>query len=177
MDWFRIFLDLDVPGAYGLSLAREIRDRGLASKCCVVSAFDRRDYIEELKVWGFLGYIAKAVSVSEFTSSINHILEGRSQYPQPTGGERATLSPLRLTKRQTEILERVQAGLSSKQIASALNITDGAVNNQIAAVLQLFEAGTRTQAVAMAIELGLLEKHPRSRDPERDFPFDRSNRR
>ena len=171
-DWFRIFLDLDVPGAYGLSLAREIKDRRLAAKCCVVSAFDRRDYIEELQAWGFLGYIAKAVSVSEFTSSIHSVLEGRSQYPQPTRAERAALSPLRLTRRQTEILELVQAGSSSKQIAGALNVSEGTVNNQIASVLQLFEAGSRTQAVAMAIELGLLEKHPGSRGPEPDSPHD-----
>jgi len=130
-DWFRIFLDLDVPGAYGLSLAREIRDRRLAAKCCVVSAFDRRDYIEELQAWGFLGYIVKAVSVSEFTSSINSVVEGRSQFPQPSRTERAALSPLRLTRRQTEILELVRARLSSKQIAGALNVTGGTVRGAV----------------------------------------------
>jgi hypothetical protein len=40
--WFRIFLDLDVPGAYGLSLAKEVRQRGYADRCCVVSALRSR---------------------------------------------------------------------------------------------------------------------------------------
>ena len=65
----------------------------------------------------------KAVSISEFTSSINSVVEDRSQFPQPSRTERAALSPLRLTRRPTEILELVRAGWSSKQIAGALNVT------------------------------------------------------
>ena len=93
-DWFRIFLDLDVPGAYGLSLAREIRNRRLAAKCCVVSAFDRRDYIEELQAWGILGYIVKAVSISQFTFSVNNVVT-EPALPGPFGrtgtGTKATV--------------------------------------------------------------------------------------
>jgi len=93
-DWFRIFLDLEVPGAYGLSLAREIRDRRLAAKCCVISAFDRRHYIEELQAWGILGYIVKAVSISEFTFSVNNVVT-EPALPGPFGrtgtGTKATV--------------------------------------------------------------------------------------
>jgi two-component system response regulator DesR len=158
-DWFRIFLDLDVPGAYGLTLARDIRDRRLAARCCVVSAFDRRDYIDELHSWGFLGYIVKAVSVTEFTTAIARILEGTPYFPNAAAIQRPT-TPTRLTRRQAEILERIQTGLSSKQIAAELNLAEGTVNNQVAAILQSLDAGSRTQAVAKAIELGLLSVHP-----------------
>ena len=161
VDWFRIFLDLDVPGAYGLSLAREIRDRQQAAKCCVVSAFERQDYIEELRAWGFLGYIVKALPMAEFTRAISDVINGISHFP--TGGppDRAT-SPVRLTRRQADVLELVQAGLSSKQIASELHLAEGTVNNLVAAIVQLFDAGSRTHAVARAIELGVLKKHPDS---------------
>jgi DNA-binding NarL/FixJ family response regulator len=161
LDWFRIFLDLDVPGAYGLSLAREIRERQLAARCCVVSAFERQDYIDELRAWGFLGYIVKAVPMAEFTSAINDVIGGIAHFPARTSAERAA-SPVRLTRRQTEVLELVQAGLSSKQIASDLHLAEGTVNNLVAAIVQIFEAGSRTHAVARAIELGVLEKHPGS---------------
>jgi DNA-binding NarL/FixJ family response regulator len=75
--WFRIFLDLDVPGAYGLSLAREVERRGLASRCCVVSALDRRDYIDELEKSGFLGYIIKAAPIDELQVAVRDVLAGR----------------------------------------------------------------------------------------------------
>lgn len=62
-----IFLDFDVPGAHGLFLARDFRQRHLAARCCVVSAFERRDYIDELQACGFLGYLVKAMPVAGFT--------------------------------------------------------------------------------------------------------------
>ena len=73
---------------------------------------------------------------------------------------------LRLTRRQTELLELVRLGLSSKEVAAELHIAEGTVNNHVAAILQVFDAGTRAHAVAKAIELGLLEAHPQTGTPE-----------
>ena len=160
--WFRIFLDLDVPGAYGLSLAKEVRERGFADRCCVVSAFEKPDYIDEIKAWGFLGYIVKAVAVAEFTEALIKVLAGEPAFPSTPLIRRVVA--IRLTRRQTHLLEFIQAGLSSKEIAAELVVTEGTVNNQVAAILQLFQASSRTHAVAKAIALGLLETHPQA-DP------------
>jgi DNA-binding NarL/FixJ family response regulator len=157
-DWFRIFLDLDVPGAYGLSLAKEIRQRRLASRCCVVSAFERADYIGEIRAWGFLGYIVKAVAVTEFTAALVKVLAGDRSFPASPVMRRVAAT--RLTRRQTQLLELIQAGLSSREIADELSLAEGTVNNQVASILQVFEASSRAHAVARAIELGLLETHP-----------------
>jgi len=157
-DWFRIFLDLDVPGAYGLSLAREVHTRGLANRCCVVSAFERADYIGEIHAWGFLGYIVKAVAVNEFTTALIKVLAGEQSFPATPVLRRAAST--RLTRRQTQLLELIRSGLSSKEIAAELHIAEGTVNNQMTSILQLFEVSSRTHAVARAIELGLLETRP-----------------
>ena len=90
--WFRIFLDLDIPGAYGLSLAREIKDRGLAGRTCVVSASDKSEYVDEVRRWGFLGYIAKAIPVAEFETSIRRILDGKAAFPEVATSHRAWVS-------------------------------------------------------------------------------------
>ena len=159
-EWFRIFLDLDVPGAYGLSLAKDIERRGLADRCCVVSAFENGDYIDEIRSCGFLGYIVKAMPVAEFTAAVVGILDGASSFPAMPLVRRT--APLRLTRRQTQLLELVQDGLSSKEIGVELLISEGTVNNQVAVILQVLQATGRTHAVAKAIELGLLETHPRA---------------
>jgi DNA-binding NarL/FixJ family response regulator len=157
-DWFRIFLDLDVPGAYGLSLAKEVRDRGLADRCCVVSAFERADYIGEIRAWGFLGYIVKAVPVAVFTSAVIKVLAGETTFPDTPLLRRAAAT--RLTRRQIQLLECLQAGWSSKEIADELHLAEGTVNNQVTSILHVFEVSTRAHAVARAIEFGLLETHP-----------------
>jgi len=161
--WSRIFLDLSVPGAYGLSLAMDVQARGLAAICCVVSAFDRSDFIAEVRRLGFLGYIVKAASVAELTVALSTAMSGQQTYPTP----RATgASNPRLTRRQTEILELVRAGLPSKRIARRLGLVEGTVNNQVAAILQVLHAESRTHAVARAIELGVLPMTPHG-DPTR----------
>lgn len=152
--WFRIFLDLAVPGAYGLSLASEVERHGLASVCCVVSAFERTDYVEEVRRRGFAGYIVKAASVAQFASAVSEVLDGHKVFPVIPGARREPA--VRLTRRQVEILERIRRGQSSKQVARDVHISEGTVNNHVTAVLQALGASSRTEAVARAIELGLL---------------------
>ena len=156
--WFRIFLDLDVPGAYGLSLAGEVEGRGLADRCCVVSAFDNPEYVSETFRRGFLGYITKAIPIADFTAAVMKVLGGERSFPFARHARRVV--GLRLTRRQTQLLERIRAGLSSKEIATEMHIAEGTVNNHVAAILQSLEASSRAHAVARAIELGFLESRP-----------------
>jgi DNA-binding NarL/FixJ family response regulator len=153
--WFRILLDLAVPGAFGLSLAKQISARGLAPICCVVSACDRADYVDQLRSWGFMGYLAKSMPVESLTARLADAIRGIGTFPPSVP---VTRKPgTRLTGRQIEILEGVQRGLSSKQIAALMNLAEGTINNQVAALMQLLHAESRSHAVAKAIGLGLLE--------------------
>jgi two-component system response regulator DesR len=165
--WFRIFLDLDVPGAYGLSLAKEVKRRGLAERCCVVSAFERRDYIDEVQRSGFLGYIVKAAPIAEFQIAVREVLDGRSAFPPLKPSTRP--SAVRLTRRQVQLLDLIRLGLSSKEIALSLHIAEGTVNNHVASILQIFDAASRAQAVSRAIELGLIATAAPYKDPNADL--------
>jgi two-component system, NarL family, response regulator DesR len=152
--WFRVFLDLAVPGAFGLSLAKQVRSIGAAPVCCVVSAFDRDDYVRQLQAWGFLGYIPKSIPVDAFAARLSDAMRGLGSFPGSSRESRT--SSVRLTSRQTEILEHIQAGRSSKQIATLMNLAEGTVNNQVAALMHALQAVSRSHAVAKAIELGLI---------------------
>jgi DNA-binding NarL/FixJ family response regulator len=153
--WFRVFLDLAVPGAFGLSLAKQVVARDMASICCVLSANDRDDYVQQLRAWGFLGYVAKSTPVETLTARLGDALGGVGTFPPSLPAPRRT--GVRLTTRQLEILEGIQRGLSSKQVATRMHLAEGTVNNQVAALMQLLEAESRSHAVAKAISLGLLD--------------------
>jgi DNA-binding NarL/FixJ family response regulator len=153
--WFRIFLDLAVPGAFGLSLAKQIAARELAPICCVLSACDRDDYVEQLRACGFMGYVAKSMPVETLAARLGDVMLGIGAFPSALPVPRAT--GIRLTARQVETLEGVQRGLSSKQIAAQMHLAEGTVNNQVAALMQLLHAESRSHAVAKAISLGLLD--------------------
>ena len=153
--WFRILLDLAVPGAFGLSLAKQIVDRELASICCVVSACDRDDYVQQLRAWGYLGYLRKSMPVATLTARLDDVMRGIGAFPSTLPVQRATV--IRLTSRQIETLESVQRGLTSKQIAAQMHLAEGTVNNHVAALMQILHADSRSHAVAKAISLGLLD--------------------
>lgn len=104
--WHRILLDLDVPGAHGLSLALEIEKLGLASITCVVTAMDRLDFIAQIEARGFHGYVVKAMPAREFSASLDKVFAGERVFAGP-GRTRTADAAIRITRRQTEVLHLV----------------------------------------------------------------------
>ena len=153
--WDLILLDLDVPGAVGLSLARELAQRGLAGRTCIVTALSRLGYVEEAKRLGFLGFIAKASPLKTFGDELRRVLQGIQTFPD---GERLRQRATpRLTRQQQRVLDLLSQGLSSKQMARALDISEGTVNNHVNAMLRALGASSRLQAFSKAVQLGLID--------------------
>jgi two-component system, NarL family, response regulator DesR len=169
--WFRIFLDLDVPGAHGLSLARDVERAHLADRCCVVSASDRNDLIGEVKLLGFLGYIVKATPIAEFKRCVADVLGGTLTFPRVALDARP---PIRLSRRQEQLLDCVRRGLTSKEIARVVLLSEGTVNNCINAALKALHVTSRSHAVAKALELGLLKVDVRAPDTQSPSGIDGS---
>lgn len=154
--WHRILLDLDIPGAHGLSVAAEIQRQGLASITCVVTGNTRSDYVAQIKSMGFLGYVGKGIEVSEFADALSMIFVGSRAFPTNEVDPQARLDAPRITLRQREVLDLVRQGCNSKEIARRLHLSMGTVNNHINAVMAALDVNSRSHAVARAIELGML---------------------
>jgi two-component system response regulator DesR len=166
-NWFRIFLDLDVPGAIGLSLARHIHGLGLHSRCCIVTALSRNDLASEVQSLGFLGYIVKAIPYVEFEKALHRILIGEPSFSGSVAESHH--APTRLTRRQEQLLDGVRRGLCSRDIAAGLFLSEGTVNNCINAAMRALNVTSRSHAVAKALELGLLRLP--LREPEHSNPL------
>ena len=65
--------------------------------------------------------------------------------------------PEKLTDREEEILKLLAAGLSNKEIAQKLSLSEGTVKNHISAILAKLHANDRTQAVLTALKRGLVD--------------------
>jgi len=63
----------------------------------------------------------------------------------------------RLTDREEEVIKLLAAGLSNKEIASKLSLSEGTVKNHISAILGKLHANDRTQAVLTALKRGLVD--------------------
>ena len=152
--WDLIFLDLDVPGAVGLSLAMEIKNLGKASVTCILTGNPCADYIAQIAAAGFQGYMLKAMEISELEKELNRAIAGKKVFP--TVGKSNTTETPRLTGRQRECLQLVSEEKSNGEIARILSMHLGTVNYHIDSAMDALGVGSRAHAVSAALHLGLL---------------------
>jgi DNA-binding NarL/FixJ family response regulator len=156
--WGLIFLDLDVPGAVGLSLAMEIKNLGKAPITCILTGNPREDYIAQISTAGFQGYMLKAMEISELEKELNRAIAGEQVFPS-VGRSNATETP-RLTGRQCECLQLVRENKSAKEIAQILSMHPGTVNYHIDSAMDALNVNSRAHAVSIALQFGLLAISP-----------------
>ena len=113
---------------------------------------------------GVSGYISKRSEPEVLNNALRLILEGGTYLPpsvlQPTAGTIVQDSQYRtgktLTHRQNQVLGLVAQGLSNKQIAYEMGVSEATVKLHINALLRSVGATNRTQAVIMAQKMGII---------------------
>ena len=73
-----------------------------------------------------------------------------------TNGAHPPAAAIALSSREINVLSQVARGLSNKQIATKLGISDKTVRNHLSRIFRKLDAGNRTQAVMNAMRIGLL---------------------
>ncbi|MEL7561939.1 response regulator transcription factor [Dehalogenimonas sp. 4OHTPN] len=74
--------DIEMPGYSGIRLCREIRSRGLSTKCIVLSMHSAEEYVHGAFRAGAGGYVTKERSVEQLASAIRTVMRG-NRYLSP----------------------------------------------------------------------------------------------
>jgi DNA-binding NarL/FixJ family response regulator len=94
-------------------------------------------------------------------TAFRHLDAPTSQSTRPEGvpPDRLKNLPLleKLTEREAEVLDLLAQGLSNKEIAAQLTLSEGTVKNHVSNILGKLHANDRTQAVLTAIRRGLVD--------------------
>jgi DNA-binding NarL/FixJ family response regulator len=157
-----VLLEIDVPGASGLEVCRELNERyGPELPIIFVSATrtGRLDRIGGLLV-GADDYLAKPVDPDELLARV------RRHLSRAIGKSRG-INAEALTQREREILGLLAAGLDQRAIAHELIISPKTVATHIQRVLTKIGVGSRAQAVAYAHQHGIVEPRRGSRNARR----------
>jgi DNA-binding NarL/FixJ family response regulator len=172
-----LVLDLNLPGASGVRVCKEVVAGDPAVRVLVLSASgEHTDVLEAVKS-GATGYLLKSAGREELVDAVRRTAVGDPVFtpglaglvlgeyrrlatePPPAAAD-ASAAP-RLTERETEVLRLVAKGLSYKQIAARLVISHRTVQNHVQNTLGKLQLHNRVELVRYAIEAGL-DEDPRS---------------
>lgn len=166
-----IVLDLNLPGASGVQVCKQVMSDDPAVRVLVLSASGEHEDVLEAVKSGATGYLLKSAGRAELVDAVSRTAVGDPVFTPGLAGlvlgeyrRLATVPPPvatgepaapRLTDRETEVLRLVAKGLSYKQIAQRLVISHRTVQNHVQNTLGKLQLHNRVELVRYAIEAGL----------------------
>ncbi|AWQ17887.1 response regulator [Pantoea ananatis] len=152
-----ILLDLNMKGMSGLDTLKALRHEGISSRILVLTVSDARSDIYALVDAGADGYLLKDSEPEILLRQIMQALQGETVFSDAV---RHALSmrhnsddPFRLlTERERGVMQEVARGLSNKEVAQALHISEETVKVHIRNVLRKLDVRSRVAATIMWIE-------------------------
>jgi two-component system, NarL family, nitrate/nitrite response regulator NarL len=166
-----VVMDVNMPGTSGVDGVAAIRQAGFATPIVMLTVSeDDDDLFESIKA-GANGYLLKNVRPEQLFEDLRGVMRGEAPIAPAvaskllealrTGGiparGHASSAPVQdnvLTRRESEILQLVADGMSNKEIANQLTITEGTVKNHVHNALEKLHLTNRVQAAAYAVRQG-----------------------
>lgn len=146
-----VIMDIEMPLKSGLDAAEILKDH--PCKIIILTTFARSGYFERARKAGVSGYLLKDSPSEDLAASIRSITEGRRIYaPELVDLAYADANPL--TERESQVMELIAEGKSTKEIAKELFITSGTVRNYISTIFDKLEVGNRIEAISRFKEKG-----------------------
>jgi DNA-binding NarL/FixJ family response regulator len=152
-----VLMDLRLPGMSGVEAIKAIRQRLPATRFVVVTAYEGDEDIHRALQAGAHAYVLKGASHVELLTAIRTVLRGQRFIPLSVSASLAGRPPRsELTNREMQVLELIVNGLSNKEIAVRLGITEGTVKWHVNVLLGHLKVTDRTQAAVAALQRGLV---------------------
>ena len=148
-------LDVEMPEATGLDVLEYIRSNNIDCKVVIVTTFKRMGYFERAIKNNVDAYVLKDRSIDELMKTINNVLAGHKEY-SPELMDNIFNSHNPLTNQEKIILIKIKEGLSNKEIAYELFLSEGTIRNYISNILTKLNCKNRTEAVKKSTEEGWL---------------------
>jgi DNA-binding NarL/FixJ family response regulator len=161
-------LDIAMPGISGIAVAQAVRAFDAQVRLLVLSGIERQTVVDEALAAGVNGYLLKDFVLAELDLALDVVLAGgRFLSPRlqaqliervlaPDGGVRRDEIPGSLTPRQTEVLRRVAAGRSTKEIARELGISPKTVEFHRAQLMARLDVHDIAGLTRYALQHGLI---------------------
>ena len=159
-------LDVAMPKINGIEAAKQIKTACPDTAILILSAYDYEAYIlASLKV-GIAGYLLKDTAHRNVVNAVRSVYAGEAVYDQKTAGK--VLQQLATNKdqggigfkilheREVEVLKLAAQGLTNREIAERVFISERTVQTHMINIFRKLKVGSRTEAVLYALKKGWL---------------------
>jgi DNA-binding NarL/FixJ family response regulator len=164
-----VVLDIDMPGLVSFDAARTIRAQHEKVRLIFLSAFFHDRYIEQALAVGASAYLSKSEPAEVVIQAIRSVAAGAAYFSPEvqarividTDGARLRRAShsraSALTQRELQVLQYVARGLSKKEIATTLSLSERTVNCHTASLMAKLDIHDRVELARYAIREGLVE--------------------
>jgi len=152
-----VLMDLRMPEMEGIDAIAKLRRIHSDIRILVLTNYETDDYVFRALQAGAMGYLLKSTPQAEIVRAVEKVHDNQRCIP-PEIQERLAeiIGREELTQREREVLGLAAAGMTNKEIAQQLFISDKTARNHIASCLVKLGANDRTEAVTTAIRRGLI---------------------
>ncbi|HET9071141.1 MAG TPA: response regulator transcription factor [Acidimicrobiales bacterium] len=168
-----VLMDVRMPRLGGIDAARRIRELAPSTRILMLTVSDEEEDLYEAIKAGANGYLLKEISVEEVAEAVRAAVQGQSlispsmaskllnefnSLARRAAEQEHAPTPV-LTARELEVLRLVARGMSNREVAAALFISDNTVKNHVRNILEKLHLHSRMEAVMYAVRRRLLDPH------------------
>jgi DNA-binding NarL/FixJ family response regulator len=164
-----VLMDISMPKMDGISATREIKDLLPQTAVVILTGYEEDEHVFEGIKAGAQGYLLKDSEPEDLSRAIHTVHAGNTIIAPDLaqkmlntfedGGRagNARLAPPPLTERELEVIKALARGMSDRQIAQSLGISEKTVRNHTSNIYRKLHIFDRTQAVIYAVREGVIE--------------------
>jgi two-component system NarL family response regulator len=166
-----VLMDVRMPRVSGIEAARAIAETVPSAKILMLTVSDEEEDLYDAIKAGATGYLLKEISIEEVAHAIRSVMSGQSLITPSMASkllteftnlakkanERQSVPTPRLTDRELEVLKLVAQGMSNREIAGELYISENTVKNHVRNILEKLHLHSRMEAVVYAVREKLLD--------------------
>jgi len=152
-----ILLDLRMPGFSGIQTLEKLHTVAPNARPIILSSFECDEEIHAAVKAGAQGYLHKEAPAEEIVCAIRSVRAGHQAFPrritERLSNDRMTAG---LSPRERQVLELVAKGLTNKEVANTLQISQFTVRNHLNHITEKLDVSDRTEAIFIAIQTGII---------------------
>ena len=158
-----VLMDLQMPEMTGVDVLKQIRPEYPDLPILILTTFSDDAHIYAALRAGASGFLLKEMSGDDLVTAIRGASQGKPQLHPDIAKRLMAHAPMpedpfgKLTEREHEILKLLGRGMSNKEIAVKLTLTEMTVKGYVSDVLMKLGVSDRTQAALMAVRFGLVK--------------------